>query len=167
MCFQLYNSQAQLNFHRTEYKHKLHALFHNSFPLPKTRLKKVAKMLQAKKTHINIYQFLSKWYWWKQNLPTASHSSLTIYDNDQFVIHRDESSKNKLKLQSQSSLCTFMVLEGHCKILKTYWATFSWLENIFLKSKNYQNIYLKTRNQSSDILQHSQNRSTGDRWLKF
>ena len=25
----------------------------------------------------------------------------------------------------------------------------------------------KTRNQSSDILQHSQNRPTGDRWLKF
>ena len=130
VCFQLYNSQALLNFHRTEYKHKLHPLFHNSCPLPKTRLKKVAKMLQAKKTHIDIYQFLSKWYCWKQILATASHSSLTIYDIDQFVIHR-------LKLQSQTSLCTCMILEGHCKILKTYWGTFSWFENIFLKSKKY------------------------------
>ena len=31
-------------------------------------------------------------------------------------------------------------------------------------TKKYQK---KLKNQSSDILQHSQNRPTGDRWLKF
>ena len=36
-----------------------------------------------------------------------------------------------------------------------------------LEKENIKIVAVVVTNQSSDILQHSQNRPTGDRWLKF
>ena len=41
------------------------------------------------------------------------------------------------------------------------------LNVFFCQSRLYRMKKEKERNQSSDILQHSQNRPTGDRWLKL
>ena len=39
--------------------------------------------------------------------------------------------------------------------------------NLFGERRTAVELLMDCQNQSSDILQHSQNRPTGDRWLKF